>query len=136
MQVLLVSGNETDGRRLKAILAGTPWAVTEVKDCVEAIGALKRTAFSVVLCDRDLSDTPWQESMLSLASAQTGACIILISSVTDQYLWAEVVQHGGFDVLTRPFEKESILPMLDFAYTHWKASWPATPGSRSDRSFQ
>lgn len=124
VQVLLVSARAEDRRNLQAILKGTPWDMVEVGDRAGAVEALQRSAFPIVLYDRDLAGGAWQDGLQMLLAACGRACVILLSSVADEYLWNEVVQGGGFDVLTRPFRKEQVVATLDFAYTHWKTRWP------------
>ena len=118
-RVLLITRREEDRSELKAILAGTSWVVVDTTSVAEP-------AFPIILYDRDYADGPWQESVRSLSAARTRTCVILVSGVMDQYLWDEVVHHGGFDVLTRPFQKRAVLSMLEFALAHWKTAWPAT----------
>lgn len=124
--ILLVSARAEDAPNLKAILEDTPWRLVEAASSAEAVQALKRAAFPIVLYDRDLADGAWQETLRILLAAPGRACAILLSGVADEYLWNEVVERGGFDVLTRPFRKEQVISMLDFAHTHWKTEWPAT----------
>ena len=130
MNVLLVSGQEQDGPNLESILEGTPWRVMAAGNLAQAEQILRDLDPPIVLCDRDLLGSSWQENVRSLAAARRGACVILLSNVSDQYLWDEVVQRGGFDVLTRPFEKQPVLSMLIFAYTHCRTSWPIAPRGR------
>ena len=115
---------QDDAANLSAILEGTPWALNEAAIRAEAVRIVRETSVPIVLCDRDVGAGPWQETMAALIAARRGACVILLSIVADQYLWDEVIRLGGFDVLTRPFQKEQVLAMLMFAYTHWKTSWP------------
>ena len=60
----------------------------------------------VILYDRDLPGVEWQKGIPRLVSASNTPCLILLSDVSDPYLWDELVQHGGFDLLTRPFQRE------------------------------
>jgi|ERR1041385_6331385 DNA-binding NtrC family response regulator len=126
VHILLASARAEDRRSLAAILDGTPWRLIETDDRAEAVKTLHGIEVPIVLCDRDLPGSPWQETIRTLIAARTNACVILVSNVADQYLWDEVVQRGGFDVLTRPFHKDQVLSMLDFAHTHWKTGWPTT----------
>ena len=127
MDVLLASSQQDDRRDLEAILKGSPWRLIAAAGCAEAEWAIHCLEVPIVLCDRDFSGAPWQESVRALVEARTGACVILLSNVTDQYLWDEVVKRGGFDVLTRPFEKQAVLSMLNFAHTHCRTGWPMAP---------
>jgi response regulator of citrate/malate metabolism len=49
--------------------------------------------------------------------------VILVSRVTDTYLWEEVVRMGGFDVVAKPFRKDTVEQVLTFALNHWKTGW-------------
>jgi hypothetical protein len=43
-----------------------------------------------------------------LAAGSPESCIFLVSPVKDDYLWCDVLSHGGFDVLIRPFRSEIV----------------------------
>ena len=36
------------------------------------------------------------------------SCVLLVSPSNDEYLWREVIQHGGYDVVTHPLREESV----------------------------
>jgi CheY-like chemotaxis protein len=61
--------------------------------------------FDVVLCDGNQPGYPWREVMERLAENSPRSRILLISPVNDDYLWRDVVQQGGYDVLTRPLRE-------------------------------
>ncbi len=127
-KILVISARVDDRRGLDPILNGTEWSVVDAADIVRAIDALKRSAFPIVLFDRDLAGGAWQDTLRMLRAASDRACVILLSNVSDEYLWNEVISLGGFDVLTRPFHKDQVVSMLDFAHTYWKTTWPAMKG--------
>ena len=112
ISVLLATDCKRDRNSLEAILKGTPWALIETASRTEAMRFLRQTTASIVLCDRDLQDRPWQQTMLALLSVRRKTCFILLSSVGESNLRNEVVYRGGFDVLVRPFRKEQVLSML------------------------
>ena len=129
--ILLASARTEDARGLEALLEGTAWNLIQTADCASALAALRRELYPIVLCDRDVTADPWQQAVKELSAAHAGTCVILLSPVADRYLFNEVVQNGGFDVLTRPFEKRRLLAALDFAYTHWKTEWPPVESRRT-----
>jgi DNA-binding NtrC family response regulator len=120
--LLLASARDEDRPCLEGILDATRWRVVAVNDVTEAAAEMKRGDFPVVLCDRDLASGNWPQSLRTLLAACKKVCVILISNVTDEYLWTEVVHNGGFDVLTRPFRKEQVTAMVEFAFNYWKAA--------------
>jgi FixJ family two-component response regulator len=48
----------------------------------------------------------------------------VLSNEADAHLSDEVVRCGGFDLLTRPFKRQQVLPMLVFAYTYCRGHGP------------
>jgi FixJ family two-component response regulator len=128
--VLLGSGRDDDCLTLQALFQGTQWTPIRAGNWSDMFKLVRQVDAPVVLCDRDLPGLEWQKGIPRLVSASSTPCLILLSDVSDPYLWDELVQHGGFDLLTRPFQREGVLAMLDFAYTHWKTRWPSRPNGR------
>jgi FixJ family two-component response regulator len=123
--LLLFSSRAQDSSELKEVLRGTPWELTAAVSRLEDAAALLAAApVPILLFDRDAAGACWQDTMKQLIEARKNACVVLLSGVSDQYLWEEVVQHGGFDLLTRPFRKEQVLSALLFANAHVRAPWP------------
>jgi FixJ family two-component response regulator len=124
VSVSIITSRAEDIRELNDFLHGTPWELIDVSDLEGAAVALKTTAVPILLFDRDTAGSCWQTTMKGLIRKRRGTCVILLSNVTDQYLWDEMVQQGGFDLLTRPFKKEQVLSTLVFAYAHCRVPWP------------
>jgi FixJ family two-component response regulator len=118
--LFIVTSRSEDVAELRELLAGSPWEPASHKD---AGAALKSAAIPILLLDRDTAEN-WQDEIKHLTRLRRGACVILLSNVSDQYLWDEVIQHGGFDCLARPFRKEQVLSTLLFAYAACRTPWP------------
>jgi DNA-binding NtrC family response regulator len=126
--VLIVTSRTEDVEELTSILSETPWELTDASDLEDPSAALKGAAVPILLFDRDATAGGWRIEMKRMIKSRRGACVVLLSSVADQYLWDEVVHQGGFDLLTRPFRKEQVLSTLMFAYAHCRTPWPKTVG--------
>jgi FixJ family two-component response regulator len=126
--LLMVTSRAEDVKDLLALLLETPWELTAISSLDEAAAALKAAHVPILLFDRDTNGAPWQSTMKRLIHSRRNACIVLVSSVSDQYLWDEVVQQGGFDLLTRPFRREQVLSTLMFAYAQCRTPWPKAGG--------
>jgi len=125
MPVLLASERDDDYQRLQTILQGTKWNVVRALSWGEVAGFCGRVVSPVVLVDRHFQGSDWRFTLSSLPNTTTASCcLILLSDVSDPYLWNELVQHGGFDVLTRPFELAEVHRTLSFARKHFEAGWP------------
>jgi DNA-binding NtrC family response regulator len=126
--LLIVTSRAEDVEDLTSMLHDTPWELTDASHLEDPSTALKGAAVPIMLFDRDAADAGWQTAMRRLIKTRRGACVVLLSSVADQYLWDEVVHQGGFELLTRPFRKEQVLSTLMFAYAHCRTPWPKTVG--------
>ena len=45
--------------------------------------------------------------------------MLLISRVTDEYLWNEVVSNGGYDVLRKPLSESDVQRQVRLAWSYW-----------------
>jgi DNA-binding NtrC family response regulator len=94
--------------------------------CDEARSAANRLQSPVVLCARDVAGIQWQDAVRILASANPRPCVILTSPVTDSYMWKEIVERGGYDVLATPLRDADATRSMRLALSYWKS----TAGSR------
>ena len=84
-------------------------------DVREGVELLRCRPFAVAVCDRDTVGPDWRNALDILVAHAAGACVILISHAKDDYLWQEVVQRGGYDVITKPFRQELVVRSIQFA---------------------
>jgi AmiR/NasT family two-component response regulator len=115
LEVILANGNGEDRNSLEDVLAGTPWVVVDA-DLPEIENVVREAAVPIVICDRDRSDC-WRTMIRALIRARRDVCVIVLTDEDDADLSGEVVRCGGFDLLTRPFRRQQVLPLLVFAYT-------------------
>ena len=45
--------------------------------------------------------------------------LIVTSRLADEYLWAEALNLGAYDVLVKPFDASEAVRVLDSAWRHW-----------------
>ena len=81
----------------------------------DAFRLASQSDFDLILCDRNQPGYPWREVMDGQAASSPRSCIILTSPKKDDYLWWDVLNHRGFDVLIRPLREEHVLRMIDAA---------------------
>ena len=90
--------------------------------CSEAWVAANRLKSPGVLCERDLPGMEWRDAVRILAAAVPHPCVILTSTVVDDYLWRECVARGGYDVLARPLREEAAARSIKLALVYWKGT--------------
>ena len=69
--------------------------------------------------------------LAKIAALPQAICVLLASSVADQYLWNQVIQHHGYDVVIKPFQPEDLRRAVTFAWS-WRG-WTARHYAEAQR---
>ncbi len=127
LTAVAITRSEADRVQLERIFQKAHWEIV-FQDGIEA--AAGQPLDTLVLYDRDLPDADWREAIRELAAGQHRRGVILASSVVDDYLWEEVIQLGGYDVLSKPFREEEVIHAVEFAWSAITKSLPSAPRTR------
>ena len=126
LSALAIVNSQTDKNQLERIFEKAGWNIV-FEDGIEAAAG---QIYMVVLCDRDLPGVDWRQAVQQLARGQPRRGVILASSVVDDYLWEEVIQLGGYDVVSKPFREDEVIHAIEFA---WAAITKSHPSARRTR---
>ena len=125
--------------RLSVLATGCGWSVRVASTLEEIIPKVQDGSFPLVVYDCDAADD-WRAAFDRLRSVNSSACLLLASRVTDPYLWQEVIQAGGFDLISRSAPRDELVHKLRFAWFWNETSQPACnrrisgPSERSGNS--
>jgi len=81
------------------------YLIADADTCQEAVGFLCRDRVPLIFCERDLPDGNWRDILSHLAELTDAPALVVTSKFADEYLWSEVLNLGGFDVLAKPFRE-------------------------------
>ena len=123
-RVLVITTSAWDQMFYRSIQARGEWDMVITPSVPEALSLLITQQFPIVLCDRDLPGWDWREVLARIAESSPRSCCLLTSRVSDEYLWREVVKHGGYDVVAKPLEEGVVVQTLQRAWYYWKAEPP------------
>jgi len=118
--VLAVSPSREDHRFLRRLLSAWKWVVHPAHSYAEAAELLSRHSMPVVICECELPDGTWQDVLNLLNRLEQPALLIVTSAAADDFLWAEVLNLGGYDVLMKPFDPAEVMRVVHLAWLHWK----------------
>lgn len=108
--VLTVSSFEEDHVCLRHILRGsTRIAQQQTHTCQQALDRIRAGNISVLICETNLPDGSWRDVLSGLAIETAAPPLIVASRLADDHLWAEVLNLGGYDVLSKPFDAKEVL---------------------------
>lgn len=119
--ILSVSAVEDDHLILGHIFSRSTWELHCVRSCAEAADFLQGHDVSVMLAERDLPDGTWKDLLAKLTASEAPPVLIVCSRVADDYLWAEVLNLGGGDVLAKPFEAKEVVWAVGMAWNEWRS---------------
>lgn len=114
--LLVVSPYSEDGPCLQSILGDRGWTIYSETGPATAVRLLRRVRIPIVLCERDLASENWIPVFEQSRETANPPLMIVASRTADNYLWAEVLNLGGFDVLAKPFSRDEVRRVLDHAW--------------------
>ena len=79
---------------------------------------MKRRPLDLVITDRDVPEGGWRRMLDALKSLPAPLPLIVTSRLADDYVWAEVLNEGGYDVLAQPFDREEVVRVISAATRH------------------
>ena len=117
--VLSLSPVENDHTTLEQLLPEPQWRVYRADTVMSALPMLRTLRpIPVVVCELDLLPGSWQDLLADTASLPEPPPIIVASRLADDYLWAEALNLGAYDVLAKPFDVDELTRSLSLAWLH------------------
>jgi hypothetical protein len=119
--------NHLDRELLSRLAREHRWVLHFAGNCGEAWNALNESKAPIVLCDRELPATEWRDVIQMMTSSEHRAYALLVSKVSDDYLWNEVIRRGGHDLLATPLQEEDVLRAIRLGWSYWNSSMKVQP---------
>lgn len=127
--ILSLLADQQDRAVMADLARQNHWDVIATESLENARGICERVEPQIVLLDRDLAGEDWRKKMAGLAPASSGACVVLVSKVIDDYLWNEVVLNGGYEILPKPLLEEEVSRTVRLARSYWASANKWASGS-------
>jgi DNA-binding NtrC family response regulator len=113
MRLLLVEDKDTFRRLLVQALAGSAWDVLAVGDPMEALEALERSPFEVLVTDLRLPGITGLELLKRAKRLHPGLRIVLMSAFGEPKDIVEAMRSGADEFLPKPFDLDHFIGVLD-----------------------
>jgi DNA-binding NtrC family response regulator len=107
--------NRTDWK----LCPGTRWTLAPTDDVPSAAARLQGEKVPIVLCERESVAGNWKEVLESVGRIAAPPMVIVTSRTADEYLWAEALNLGAYDVLAKPYHPAEVVRVLSMAWLHW-----------------
>jgi len=93
-----------------------PWQINRVPTCLDFVIYAYWTLPRVVICERDLPDGSWKDVLAITMSLHNPPSVAVTSRLADDYLWMEVLNWGGYDVLAKPLDQCELNRSIQLAW--------------------
>ncbi len=113
--VLTISSFDDDHITLRRMLHGLTRIALQARSCRQALEYLSAEDVSVLICERNLLDGNWKDILSAVVTKNPPPALIVACRHADEHLWAEVLNLGAYDVLTKPFNAKEVLWIVHHA---------------------
>ena len=116
VRLLAVTGDQEARKALSRILKSLHWQVLAATSYAEADAILASQRIPIVVCDHELPDGNWRSLLQRSSHYREQPTLIVTSRLADDHLWAEVLNLGGYDVLSQPFDEHEVRRVITGAW--------------------
>ena len=103
------------------------WRITAVPTSAQAIRFARNGTVPVILAERDTRSGGWRFLLERTLELPCPPRLIVSSRLSDESLWAEVLDRGGFDVVRTPFHQRELSAVVRNAWESWEREKWNTP---------
>ncbi len=122
IKVVALLASERDRELLSRVASTHGWDLHVASTCGEAWEFLLHFRAPIALCDRDFPGAEWRDVVQMMSSASHLVYPILASRVADDFLWNEVIRHGGYDLVATPLKEEDVVRAIRLAWSYWSSA--------------
>ena len=102
---------------LSRILDHSNWALIFADDLPSVRELLTGATKVVIVSDRLLADgTDWKDVLREVENAGVSAHVIVAEQNADEYVWAEVLHLGAYDLILKPFRPDEVFYSISAAW--------------------
>jgi two-component system response regulator HydG len=118
-KILVVDDEESHRIMLRAVLGAEGYAVTEAADGTEAVTAVGKEAFDVILLDIRMTKMDGIEALGEIRKISPLVPVLIMTAYASVKTAVEALKAGAFDYLTKPLDIEELKILIDKAMDHY-----------------
>lgn len=119
VSALLVGSHPESRLLLHEVFKKQGWRLYEASGRRRALECLERQPVQVVMADADAPGWSWKKVLQDLQQMINPPQLVVTSRLADDFLWSEVLNRGGYDVLPEPFQREEVERVISSARRHF-----------------
>lgn len=119
VSALLVGSYEKDRPVVHDVFRNRKWRLFEARDRHRGLECLEKNPVHVVVAESEIPNWNWQRILADLRRLSPAPQLVVTSRTADDYLWAEVLNVGGYDVLAQPLDRDEVERVIASARRHY-----------------
>jgi len=116
--ILSVSSAQEEHDALQRVLCDPMWNIVRAYSCRQASVQLCRDRVAVIVCRDKLPDGTWRDVLSYIAELISPPSVVVTCDKIDEGLRSEVHELGGFDILDKTLDPETITHVIRAAWYH------------------
>ena len=134
--VLSVGAVQTDHVALQQMLRKsnriikTRWKLVTASTLPRALTLMRQYQVAIVFCEQALETGSWRDLVAEATAMPQGPMVIVTSRLADERLWTEVLNQGGYDLLSKPFDPMEVTRVIEGALRRWASEKEFAAGRR------
>lgn len=113
---LLISPFERDHEVFHALFREQGWRLHGADSLRSGLALLRRRAPCVVITEQNFSSGSWKDVLEAVYLMPAPPLVVVSSIHADDYLWAEALNLGAYDVLSKPIERTEAIRVFNGAW--------------------
>ena len=126
-KVLLLSSDETETRKLEEVLL--EYAILKRAENLAELQSNLGGAYDAVFCGWSFHTGTWNDALGQVRQRCPDLPVVIFRETGDEREWVKVLEAGAFDLLIAPYQKHSVIPILEQAAASYEARRLHSAGS-------
>jgi len=118
-KILVVDDEASHRMMLRAVLGAEGYAVTEASDGTDAVTAVEREAFDIILLDIRMTNMDGIEAMAEIRKISPLVPVLIMTAYASVKTAVEALKAGAFDYLTKPLDIEELKILIEKALENY-----------------
>jgi two-component system response regulator HydG len=118
-KILVVDDEASHRMMLRAVLTGEGYRVAEAADGTEAVRAVEKEAFDIILLDIRMTAMDGIEALTEIRKISPLVPVLIMTAYASVKTAVEALKAGAFDYMTKPLDIEEVKILIEKALEHY-----------------
>ena len=127
-RILLLSSDDEESRNWEEIFREHA-TLHRVSNLAELQSMLQDNVYDALFCGWKFASGTWNEALWQAHQQCPDLPVVIFNGTGDEREWVKVLDAGAFDLLVAPYQKRTVLPVMEQAVTSYEARRFQSTGS-------